>query len=323
MRRTFMQISTGLGVVTAASVGHAATIAVVGDHPARPELVEHLVAEGHEVIASSALPADLDGVEVVWHHGLSPLGRLDQARLVELLGEGRGVLLTGEVCCEAMNQSLELLVNTVVAGEHVVIGGMGTQSGAPHLVNPQAHGEVASRPVPVTSWITGGAGGMKGVSGANVLATTVDGVTTAAVWGSRHLATGGRLVVMMDGDWYDHPDARPLVGNLATYLAEPEPSSDLPSGSVPGDTESTGELPGGGDDDGSEDGDGAEAGWADASGRWGHRGAAADAEAEEADETPATAGCSVAGGGGGGAGAVLALALAVLAGAGRRRRPAA
>jgi cysteine-rich repeat protein len=199
----------------------AERVLVLSDRPEGSTLVSTLTQMGYQAEKRAVLPEDLSGYAAVWHVSVSfaPTA-IERDRLVEFLGAGGGVLLTGErSCCEGPNERIETLVNQVVDGGGIEVGGLGDHMAAEHWFQPEAIGRVAASPYALAAWAPAGTGALGGVGDRNVLTRTPDGVPTSAVWDKHDLPNGGQLAVMMDVNWYDSdPRASELITNLFHFL---------------------------------------------------------------------------------------------------------
>ncbi|MEL7370617.1 MAG: VWD domain-containing protein, partial [Myxococcota bacterium] len=119
------------------------TVAGSGPPPSLPALVfgqrsERAIAAaelanlGVEVTSVATLPLDLSGFGAIWYvDALVPLTAAEQQRLQDFVRAGRGLYMTGErPCCEPLNQSVQAVVNGVISGPNVQIGGLGDHPGA-------------------------------------------------------------------------------------------------------------------------------------------------------------------------------------------------
>jgi len=190
-----------------------------------PNLQTTLEGLGDVVSRSTSIPASgLGGYDVVWvvmaYEALSPT---EQSQLIQYVQGGGRLYLTGErPCCEALNQSIQPVINSLVRGGGVQVGGFGRDFFGPFSVNSNAAGQIANSPYRLTGFFPDGPGGMAGlggVDGRNVLVT--DGTTTfGGVWDSADMANGrGRLVVLMDIDWLKVAERSSYVVNVREFLS--------------------------------------------------------------------------------------------------------
>lgn len=213
-----------------AAAASPAEVLIFGDvPPAKSELEGVLAAMGHSVTNVASLPEDLSTFDVVWHvGGFLPLTTEEQTRLAAFLADGGGVHLSGErACCELLNGSVEALVNDVVVGGGITVGGLGDfePAGPFFTFNPGAVGDVTTTPNLLDSWSPAVAGGMAGLDAENVLVThDATGTPNGGAWECGELATGaGQLTVLMDVNWLD-PSVNPAatrdaeIANLETFL---------------------------------------------------------------------------------------------------------
>jgi hypothetical protein len=184
-------------------------------------LAQALTAAGYSVTESATLPADLSSFGQVWWVDANPMTSAEQNQLINFEETGRGVYLTGErPCCETLNAADQTIVNSVVSGGGVTVGGQGDVCGcnSPLPVNPTVVGNLATQPHTVTSWQPSAPGGMAGVPAASVFSYYQPGdITTrqvvAAAWDRPSTVGNGRLVVFMDINW-------PEVGSRAANWSD-------------------------------------------------------------------------------------------------------
>jgi hypothetical protein len=188
---------------------------------------------------SPTLPADLSAYGTIWYVGaFSGISPTDQTRLAQFLARGGGLYLTGERrCCQTLNSSVQLLLQTVVVNGRTIVVGSNRDffppAGEPLLpaaFNPGARGNVTTTPNTLTAWFPNAPGEILGISGANVLSTLGEGVV-AGVWNESDLMGGaGRIVLMMDVDWLSNQaslagcDAlcrQQIIENYLLFLDDP------------------------------------------------------------------------------------------------------
>lgn len=196
-------------------------VLVFGDYHERNTATNILRGFGYTVDLIVTLPTDLSPYKAIWHVGaFAALTSSEIDRLKAFLGTGGGLHLTGErPCCETLNASLQSLINGVVTGGGVSVGGKGDFASGFNF-NPTAHGSITMTPNTLTVWYPLSPGGMGGVSGANVLVTHQSGMVTGAVWGEPHLQGGkGRLTILMDVNWFSASStATAIMRNIQNYL---------------------------------------------------------------------------------------------------------
>jgi hypothetical protein len=189
-----------------APASFAASILVFGDRGTeRNTVTAELTAQGNTVTNVSDLPTDISGFDTIWHIGaFVPLSTGVQSQLSDFLASGKGVYLTGErPCCDALNNSIESLVNANLKNGTVQIGDLEDIPG-PYEFNPSALGNIGSI---VADWQPNGPGGIAnitgdGVSGDNILVSAAQsGTIVGAGWEDSDFINGGRLVVFMDVNW--------------------------------------------------------------------------------------------------------------------------
>jgi FecR-like protein len=179
----------------------------------------------------SKLPADLSAYGSIWYVGaFNAISADDQAKLAQFLAKGGGVYLTGErPCCQILNNSVQSLLRTVVVGGDNIVVGSNRDFAGTATFNPTARGGVTSEPNVLTTWAPAAPGEITNISGANVLATSGNGIV-AGVWNETDLAgSSGRIVLMMDVDWLSNGSSLALcnaqcrqniIGNFATFLED-------------------------------------------------------------------------------------------------------
>jgi hypothetical protein len=220
-------------LLAAALVGAAAprpaqaaggNVLVFGDYSsARNNAAAELAGLGYTVTNVATLPADISGFIAIWEIGaFAPLTAGEQAQIIAFLNSGGGVYLGGErPCCEALNDSVQALVNAVVSGGGVTVGDQGDISG-PYNFNASAKGGIVSTPNVLTTWNPSASGGITGLGAlpdSNILATGFGNAPVAAVFDESDMSAGaGRLVVMMDVNWFDNAGRLPVIQNIQTFL---------------------------------------------------------------------------------------------------------
>ncbi|HEY7541116.1 MAG TPA: FecR family protein [Methylomirabilota bacterium] len=179
----------------------------------------------------STLPADLSAYGSIWYVGaFNAISPADQAKLAQFMASGGGVYLTGErPCCQILNNSVQSLLRTVVAGGQDIVVGSNRDFSGTATFNPGALGGITSTPNVLTIWAPAAPGEITGISGANVLATSGDGIV-AGVWNEGNLTgNAGRIVLMMDVDWLSNGSSlaicnaqcrQNIIGNFAAFLED-------------------------------------------------------------------------------------------------------
>ena len=111
--------------------------------------------------------------------------------------------MTGEKpCCETLNDPFELLINTVVSGGGVTVGGLGDVDGTYHF-NPKALVGITTSLNTLGDFLLRASGGMAGLGGlaspSNILATGAGSVPVGGVWRCSDLSgNAGRLTILMN-----------------------------------------------------------------------------------------------------------------------------
>jgi hypothetical protein len=174
-------------------------------------LTQALTSAGYSVTESAALPPDLSSFSQVWWVDATPPTSGEQSQLISFAESGKGVFLTGEndSCCSSLNAADHSMVNTIVSGGGITVGGQdvccaGTP--VPYPVNSGVVGNLATRPHTVTSWTATFPGDISDMPDSSVFAYYQPGdITTrqvvAAAWDRSSTVGNGRLVVFMDINW--------------------------------------------------------------------------------------------------------------------------
>jgi hypothetical protein len=121
-----------------------------------------------------------------------------------------------------MNDSSELIVNSVVRGGGVQVGGRGNISG-PFTVNPNAAGGIALNPQRLVDFIPSAPGGMAGLGGVTARNVFISNgsIPVAGVWDESDMNSGrGRLVVLMDIDWLGTASRTQYSINVYEFLTD-------------------------------------------------------------------------------------------------------
>src|SRR4029077_17566463 len=170
----------------------------------------------------------------IWYVGFGAsnvtISTEDQAKLAQFLANGGGVYLTGErPCCQALNDSVQSLLRTVVVNGQNIIVGSGTDFPGTAAFNPTARGGGTSAPNVLTTWAPAFPGEIQNISGANVLATSGTAVV-AGVWNESDLVgNAGRIAAMMGVAWLSNGSSfalcsaqcrQDIIGNFATFLED-------------------------------------------------------------------------------------------------------
>src|SRR5207244_12624563 len=184
----------------------SASVLLFGDRTSqRNQLAADLTSLGESVTNVTALPLDLTGYQVIWHvSAFTGLTQPERDELAAFVESGHGLHLTGErPCCETMNASLEALLNTIVSGGNITVGGQGDPPSA-FSFNAAAVQNVSGAPNLLTTWNPTLPGGMAGsIQSQNILATGSTGRIVGAAWDETSLVGGkGRLSILMDADWF-------------------------------------------------------------------------------------------------------------------------
>ncbi|HEX7143837.1 MAG TPA: hypothetical protein VF225_00890 [Gaiellaceae bacterium] len=203
----------------------------VGSTVPNDNLTQQLTSAGYSVTESASLPADLSTFGQVWWIASNAPTSGEQNQLIDFVKSGRGVFLTGErPCCEALNAADQSIVNSVVVGGGITVGGQGDvcSCNTPLPVNPDVVGNVANQPFTVTTWQPAAPGGMANVPASSVFAYYQPGdlstrQVAAAVWDRSSITGNGRLAVFMDINWteptYRATNWSDVAENVAFFLS--------------------------------------------------------------------------------------------------------
>ena len=214
---------TDVGIVTLREVSR---VLVFGTRPnERAQLGSDLSSLGHDVQVLISLPSDLSEYGAIWHvDAFTPLTSTERLQLADFVNSGRGLYLTGErPCCAALNASVETLLNSLVSGGGLELGGMGDSSGSARF-NPNAVGGITTSPNVLTLWHPSGPGVVSGIGSlpdANLLATMIrNEIPVAGAWDCSDLVGGrGRITLLMDVNWLRSDPSRLLaIENIQTFL---------------------------------------------------------------------------------------------------------
>jgi MYXO-CTERM domain-containing protein len=180
-----------------------------GGDVAGSEAAGYLQGLGHNVTTifsmTPTLPADLSSFDTVWVIQLEPIAGLDQVTLLNYVKGGGGLYLTGErVCCEALNASVQNLVNLLTTAT-TQIGNQGKEGGDTFSASPIDTFGITSTPNSIPVWLTGQAGLMNMIDPKNQVYQHPLGKTGAAAWPGEDMDKGaGCAYVAMDlSFWMD------------------------------------------------------------------------------------------------------------------------
>lgn len=223
--------------VAAQEVGISAIskILIFGDYDAaKSTLSGSLRLGGHNVDVKAALPTTIDELRpynTIWHVGINrQLQEYERELLVEFVNAGGGLHLSGErTQSDAMNDSLELVVNELVVGGPISVGRLGDTPPARGLffngyynINPTVLGNISTTPNMLADIQMAGVGRLGGITDTrNILATGAYDLPVGAIWASEDLTAGaGVLSILMDSSWLTLPhEGNPLfLQNLQEFL---------------------------------------------------------------------------------------------------------
>jgi lysophospholipase L1-like esterase len=184
---------------------------------------------------ATKLPSSLQQYKAIWYiEAVDALTTSQESKLESFVRSGKSLYLTGErPCCEAVNESDQTVVDALVSGGGVGVGGVGDvdESDTPEPLNMGAASQITRSPYMVSDWTPSEPGGLSGVTGKNIVATAPDGTPTMAAWGNGQMKNGkGRLVIGMDINWLEWEYANQqlstsLAQNIQDFLMDQSPPS--------------------------------------------------------------------------------------------------
>ena len=197
------------------TAGHADVLVAgtgdLGSTEPNDNLTQLLSSAGYSVTESATLPGDLSGFGQVWWVDATPPTSGEQSQLISFAESGKGVFLTGEndPCCSSLNAADQSMVNSIVSGDGITVGGQNVCCAGtpiPYPVNSGVVGNLATQPRTVASWTATFPGGISGMPDSSVFAYYQPGdITTrqvvAAAWDGSTTVGNGRLVLFMDINW--------------------------------------------------------------------------------------------------------------------------
>ena len=202
----------------------------------RSNLVEDLRELGAEVTEhrSSSLPESIEGYSSIWNiAAYSGMTSSTENRLVDFVNRGGGLYLTGErPCCEALNDSVQRIVNRAVTAGHITIGKQGDVEG-PFTFNPDATENATRFPNTLVDFVPDSPGGIVGIGGIkhpNVFASSAS-IAVGGVWSGNDLVNNqGRLAVLMDIDYLQDSARKPIIQNIHSFLEQGADCAAINSG---------------------------------------------------------------------------------------------
>lgn len=223
--------STATALILSTSV-NASNILVFGDSSSsQTNLTSFLVSQGHSVtnVATGSVPLDFSGYDTIWSLNIHSNFDTLINPLQDFLDSGKGIYFTGErPCCDAANTTIQTFLNTNVIGGGITVGSLGDY-GSTATFNSSATGNISSYPNNLTSWSPNASGGIAGVTGDNIFASTSTG-TIGAVFDSSDLVNQtGRIAVLMDANWFSSSTIDdPIIENIELFLEGAAPVSQVP-----------------------------------------------------------------------------------------------
>ena len=209
---------------------HASAVLVFGDRSVEQStLTSILTSQGHTVtnVSGIGLPANLSGFDTIWAVNIFSAFDSLAPSLQSFLNAGGGIHFTGErPCCETANGTIEAFLNANVIGGGIGVGDLGDTNG-PYTFNATAVGGASTG---LGAWVPSASGRMSGVTGDNILTSSVSGVTGAAFDSDDLVGGAGRISVLMDVNWFtSDPNRAAVVNTLQTFLE----NGSTPGASVP------------------------------------------------------------------------------------------
>jgi RHS repeat-associated protein len=215
-----------------------------GDTEPITNLEALLQSDGYNVTVDkkASLPSSIASYGSIWWVDASDvISSSNASKLESFVKAGGGLYLTGErPCCEANNQEDQFIIDNLVTGGGVGVGGQGD-------ANDPSQAENVNRSVEdgvgifLSTWTPSAPGGMTGVAPQSVFTSTQFSsgtLATGAVWDGSQLSGGsGRLAILMDVNWleseyWDAATVPGIVESLATFLTKGSPPSASESGSA-------------------------------------------------------------------------------------------
>ena len=196
-----------------------------GDTSPITDLQTLLEDDGWPTDVATTLPTNLSQYKAIWFvDALNPLTAAEEKRLENFVRVGKGLYLTGErPCCETLNQSDQTVIDSLVTGGGVQVGGLGDVDYANTFepANLGAADGLTRFPNFISEWNPDAPGGLAGVSGANVTTTAPGGVPTGAAWDQSSMVNGkGRLAIQMDVNWLEWSDTAEQANTLLAQNIE-------------------------------------------------------------------------------------------------------
>jgi len=181
--------------------------------------------DGWPTDVATTLPLNLSQYKAIWFiDAQNPLTAAEEKRLENFVRVGKSVYLTGErPCCEQVNQSDQAVIDSLVSGGAVQVGGLGDADYANTFepANLGAADGLTRFPNFIGEWNPDAPGGLAGVSGANVTTTAPGGEPTGAAWDQSSMVNGkGRLAIQMDVNWLEWSDTAEQANTLLAQNIE-------------------------------------------------------------------------------------------------------
>lgn len=181
--------------------------------------------DGWPTDVATSLPTNLSQYKAIWFvDAENSLTAGEETQLEKFVRTGKGLYLTGErPCCDTLNQSDGTVIDSLVAGGAVQVGGLGDVDYANTFepVNLSAIDGLTRHPNFTSEWNPDAPGGLAGVSSANVTTTAPGGVPTGAAWDQSSMTNGkGRLAIQMDVNWLEWTDTAEQANTLLAQNIE-------------------------------------------------------------------------------------------------------
>lgn len=194
----------------------------------RDNMARVLSELGFNVDVATTVPEDLSSYASIWEiEAYEGFSDEESARVIDYINAGGSVYMTGErPCCEALNDSVESVLDGVLFNDSVQVGDAGDSPSSYFPVNPLAMENLAHNPNALTEFWPDAPGRLQsakltGVNSRNVFVSGDQGDIIAAAWRDNDMRfRKGRVVVIMDIDYLGRPheEYSKVIENVATFL---------------------------------------------------------------------------------------------------------
>ena len=194
----------------------------------RDNMARVLSELGFNVDVATTVPEDLSSYASIWEiEAYEGFSDEESARVIDYINAGGSVYMTGErPCCEALNDSVESVLDGVLFNDSVQVGDAGDSPSSYFPVNPLAMENLAHNPNALTEFWPAAPGRLQsakltGVNSRNVFVSGDQGDIIAAAWRDNDMRfRKGRVVVIMDIDYLGRPheEYSKVIENVATFL---------------------------------------------------------------------------------------------------------